>query len=228
MPELPFTVAQFFAVFADYNAAIWPMQIVAFGLGGLAVLALWLRQPLSNWIILFALAVTWALNGVGYHFLFFTAISQAAYAFAAAFVLQSILFAAAAVVPNDLRFDVRRSFRSAIGLSVIAYALLIYALLGYWAGHGGMAGPLFGVAPCPTTIFTIGMLLLAHGRWVVWLSIIPMLWSLVGFAAAVQLGVPEDLGLPLAAVALAIGLSVDRLRARPPARLVAPPRQHSP
>ncbi len=26
-----FTVEQFFAVFADYNAAIWPLQIVAYG-----------------------------------------------------------------------------------------------------------------------------------------------------------------------------------------------------
>ena len=62
-----------------------------------------------------------------------------------------------------------------------------------------MTGPLFGVAPCPTTIFTIGMLLLARGGWVVWLSIIPLLWSLVGLAAALQLGFP--------------GTSVCRLRA---------------
>ena len=85
-------------------------------------------------------------------------------------------------------------------MSFIVYALLIYELLGCWAGHGLMAGPLFGVAPCPTTIFTIGMLLLARGGWVVWLSIIPLLWSLVGLAAALQLGIPEDFGLPRASI----------------------------
>ena len=49
----------------------------------------------------------------------------------------------------------------------------------------------------PPTIFTIGLLLLARGTWVVWLSIIPFLWSLVGLAAALQLGIPEDLELPV-------------------------------
>ena len=34
---LPFTRQQFLAVFADYNDAIWPVQIVAFVLGLLAV-----------------------------------------------------------------------------------------------------------------------------------------------------------------------------------------------
>jgi hypothetical protein len=48
-------------------------------------------------------------------------------------------------------------------LLFIIYALLIYELLGYWAGHGLMAGPMLRVAPCPTTIFTIGVLLLARG-----------------------------------------------------------------
>jgi len=30
-----------------------------------------------------------------------------------------------------------------------------------------------------TAIFTIGMLLLAHGRLLVWLAVIPIVWSLV-------------------------------------------------
>jgi len=71
---------------------------------------------------------------------------------------------------------------------------------------------LFGVAPCPTTIFTIGMLLLARGRWVVWLSIIPLLWSLVGLAAALQLGIPEDFGLPAAGFGLVSALIIEKFR----------------
>jgi hypothetical protein len=33
---LPFSVDQFFGVFASYNRAIWPAQIVAFMIGGLS------------------------------------------------------------------------------------------------------------------------------------------------------------------------------------------------
>jgi len=212
----PFTVAQFFAVFADYNAAIWPLQIVAYGLGVLAVVALWLRRPSANQVILSVLALMWAMNGIGYHLLFFAEINPIAPAFAALFLLQSILFAGAVLIPNDLRFEIWPNFISAAGLSCVVYALLIYEILGYRAGHGPMAGPLFGVAPCPTTIFTIGMLLLARGKWVVRLSIIPILWSLVGLAAAVQLGIPEDFGLPVAALALVIALTVGAPWARRP------------
>ena len=71
-----------------------------------------------------------------------------------------------------------------------------------------MAGPMFGVAPCPTTIFTIGVMLIARGIWVIWLSIIPFLWSLIGLAAAIQLGIPEDLAMPVAGAVLAAVLLV--------------------
>jgi hypothetical protein len=40
---LPFTTEEFFEVFARYNAAIWPAQIGAAGLGLLALILL-LRQ----------------------------------------------------------------------------------------------------------------------------------------------------------------------------------------
>ena len=104
--------------------------------------------------------------------------------------------------------------RSWAGGALIFYAFLIYPILGMRAGHGLMAGPMFGVAPCPTTIFTIGLLLLARGKWVPWLSIIPILWSLVGLAAALQLGIPEDFGLPVAGVLLAIMLALDGFKMR--------------
>ncbi len=228
MLKVPFTTAQFFAVFADYNAAIWPLQILVYVLGFVAVLALSLTGSRSKWIVLSVLVILWAVNGIGYHFVFFAKINPIARVFAGAFVLQSILLAAAAIVPTDLRFQVRRDVRSVIGLMIIMYALLIYALLGYWAGHGLLAGPMFGVTPCPTTIFTIGMLFLARGTWVVRLSIIPLVWSLVGVAAAGQLGVPEDYGMPVAALALCIALVGDRyLGARAHANVVANTPHHA-
>src|SRR5678815_5669775 len=62
--------------------------------------------------------------------------------------------------------------------------------------------PTFGV-PCPTMIFTAGMLMLATLR--SWrLSIVPVIWSLIGGSAAFLLGVRADYGLPIAGIALAI------------------------
>jgi hypothetical protein len=110
-----------------------------------------------------------------------------------------------------MRFQTGRDFRTLVGAGCITYAMAVYPIIGIWSGHGPMKGPMFGVAPCPTTIFTIGILLLARGRWVAWLSVIPILWSLVGLAAALQLGIPEDFGLPVAGGALLAFLVLEAL-----------------
>ena len=200
----PFTIAEFLGVFVAYNAAIWPAQIAAYMLGVIAVAALWLKQPR---LILAILAFMWLGNGIGYHYLFFCVINPAAPLFAGFFVLEAVLFAACAVGTGKLSFRIGCDFRTGAGLASIFYAIIIYPVLGLWAGHGFMAGPMFGVAPCPTTIFTIGMLLLARGRWVVWLSIVPILWSAIGLAAALQLGMLEDFALPVAGLLLLLALA---------------------
>jgi Family of unknown function (DUF6064) len=204
--RLPFTIEQFFAVFAAYNAAIWPAQIAAYGLGLAVVGMLLWDSMIGKRLVLFILAGIWAWNGIVYHFGFFTPINPVGRGFSALFLLQATLLVASATSVNDLRFKVRCDLRSTIGLSLILYALLIYEVIGYASGHGLMKGPLFGVAPCPTTIFTIGVLLLANGRWVIWLAIIPIIWSLIGSSAAGLLGVPEDFGLAVSAGALLIVL----------------------
>lgn len=210
----PFTVEEFLAVFAAYNSAIWPLQIVAYCAGLLAVAALWHKWLRASRLIPVILALLWACNGIGYHFLYFSTINPLANGFAFLFVLQAILFVVTAMSADKLQFVAEQNVRSAAGFCLIVYALLIYPILGMFAGHGLMAGPMFGVAPCPTTIFTIGVLLLARSRWVPWLSIIPVLWSLVGLAAALQLGIPEDLGLPIAALMLITYLVLDANNAR--------------
>jgi hypothetical protein len=199
----PFTIADFLAVFAAYNAAIWPFHLVAYGLGLVAVRAIFKPRPGLVRPAFATLAILWAFTGIGYHLMFFATINPIAPVFAAFFVAQSVLFLASAIRPGDLRLQFGQDFRSIAGLVTIVYALAIYPVLGMWAGHGLMAGPMFGVAPCPTTIFTIGVLLIARGTWVIWLSIIPFLWSLIGLAAAIQLGIPEDLAMPVAGVFLA-------------------------
>lgn len=205
----PFTIAEFLGVFVAYNAAIWPAQIAVYVLGAVAVAALWLKLPR---LILAILALMWLGTGIGYHYLFFASINPAAPLFAGFFVLQAVLFAACAVAPRKLSFCIGRDLRTGAGLASIFYAMIIYPALGFWAGHGFMAGPMFGVAPCPTTIFTIGMLLLARDRAVFWLSVVPILWSIIGLAAALQLGMFEDFALPVAGLLLLLVLAC----ARPP------------
>ena len=206
---LPFDTEQFFAVFATYNAAIWPSQLVGYGLGIGAVCALLLRHPFRERMALAILPVLWAWNGFAYQLIYFTEINPAAVAFGGIFILQAAIFAIRAVFVHDLRFVVSANWRAVIGLCLIVYAILVYEVLGAFAGHGLMKGPLFGVAPCPTTIFTIGLLLMGSGRSVRWLSVLPITWALIGTSAAVTLNVPEDLGLGIAGTALLLAITLD-------------------
>jgi hypothetical protein len=101
----------------------------------------------------------------------------------------------------------------------MAYALVVYPLIGLFGPHPYPATPLFGVAPYPTVIFTLALLLLSNARWR--LVFIPLLWSAVGGSAAVLLAVPQDYRLILAGALLLI------LRLAQPAILTVGGQRHA-
>lgn len=194
---IPFTVDQFLRVFARYNVTVWPAQLVLFALG---ILAIWLafqrRVELAKGIS-FILALFWLWMGLVYHFWFFSVINPAALIFAAFFVLQGMLFFLVGVVKHQLRFRFKTDFYGIVGSVFLIYALIVYPVVGYWVGLRYPTAPTFGV-PCPTTIFTFGMLLAAASKIPIYVLLIPFLWSLVGFWAALSLGMTGDYGLVVA------------------------------
>lgn len=211
---MPFTVDEFFAVFAGYNAAIWPMQIVAYLAGLLIVVVLRHPSRSSDMVIMSALAAMWAVNGIGYHLLHFTPVNPAARLFAVLFVAQAALLAVSSYVwRHRIIFDPGRSLMTTLGLLLMLFALVGYPALGFLAGHRYPAVPMFGIAPCPTTIFTIGLLMLGDWKVARWLLIVPVLWSFVGGSAAVLLDVPQDYALIVSGI-LVLGIAAARLRSR--------------
>ena len=201
--KLPFSQPEFFGVFAAYNTAVWPFQLV---LVGLAVAVVWLAVRPRRWSNRFAswvLAFFWIWMGLVYHFVFFRAINPAAGVFAAAFVLEGVLIGVVGGAQGRLDCRVQPTWRGIAGALVIAYALVGYPALALLLGHQFPATATFGL-PCPTTIFTLGVLLWLRQPAPVSLLIIPAAWSLIGTSAALQLGVREDLGLVVAGVATAV------------------------
>ena len=199
--NLPFTVEQFLNVFKTYNLAIWPLQVIVYLAGLFFMLTLLKPNTMFNRINSGILSCFWLLMGIGYHWIFFTKINNAAYIFGLLFVIQGILFLIFGVWQNKLSFGIQKlNIYSGFGWLAVAYGMLIYPALGFVFGHVFPNAPVFGIAPCPTTIFTFGVFLLTLTRIPKSLLIIPVLWSFLGFSAALSLGIKEDFGLSVAGV----------------------------
>lgn len=211
---LPFTRTEFLEVFAAYNAAIWPFQLIAAVLGLVAIVLLYWRPLWADRVIAAVLCSFWSVMAVAYHWLQFSAINKAAIAFGMLFALQALVFLIDGVIRARMRFDPDAGFRVWLAGVLIFYGFVVYPLIGLFVTHPYPQTPLFGVAPCPTTIFTLGFLILVRHPNARMLAGIPVLWSVIGGSAAFLLDVPQDLGLLVAAIFWAIAAILPRQRKR--------------
>lgn len=202
--NLPFTPEQFFPIFARYHEAVWPMPLLLNAAALMCIVLLFRPGAVAGRIIAVVLSALWGWMAVAYHFAFFSNINPAAWLFGAVFLLAAGAFAWWGVLRPRLVFRATTGVRGIAGLTLIVFALVCYPLIGYLLGHRYPAAPTFGL-PCPTTIFTLGMLLCVVKPLPGAVLVVPLLWSAVGTLAALQLGVYEDFAL-LAAGVMAIAV----------------------
>lgn len=201
---IPFTAEQFHGIFRAYNTAVWPIQwlLIALGLAAVALaLAPWRWSGVAVSAIL---AAHWAWIAVAYHLAFFARISPPAYGFAALSALGAAVFIWQGVVRRRLAFRWSGDLKSAAGATLVVFALAVYPVWSAFAGHPYPEMPTFGL-PCPTTIFTLGVLCFAVPPTPRSPLVVPVLWCLVGTQATFLFGVWPDLGL-MAAAAVGVWL----------------------
>lgn len=196
---MPFTKKQFLEVFKEYNLAVFPIQAIFVIAVLLCLWFLFKNYKSSSKIINTVLSFLWLWIGVVYHFIFFSPINKAAYFFSILFITQAIIFFYNGVIKDVLVYKIRKDSIGLIGWLFIIYALLIYPILGIIAGHGYPYQPTFGL-PCPTTIFSFGILLFTNNKLKWPLVAIPFVWSLIGFTAALKFGIYEDVGLLISGI----------------------------
>lgn len=204
--QLPFTTEQFFEILRLYNNTVWPAQVFLSLLPMLVIIFIALRRSWSSVAVSAILALLWVWFGAVYHLAFFTLINPLAYVFGALSIVGGLLFAWYGVIHRQVQFAFSKSIRAGLGIALLAFALVVYPIWSTLAGHGYPELPTFGL-PCPTTIFTIGLLALASGTNMRALLAIPILWSLVGSQAAFLLDIKPDFGL-LVAGAVAVVLFI--------------------
>lgn len=191
---MPFTVEQFMEVFKNYNTTVFPMQVIFYLTAITAIYFALKKHVWSDKVITIILSLLWLWMGIVYHLIFFTTINRAAWLFGALYILQGGLLMYFTFLNDRLSFKFRYDVYGLTGGVLIVFAMIIYPVIGYFVGHIYPASPTFGL-PCPTTIFTFGILLWTDKKCPAIILAIPFLWSILGFSAAASLGVYEDIGL---------------------------------
>ncbi|HSR18056.1 MAG TPA: DUF6064 family protein [Ignavibacteriaceae bacterium] len=193
--KLPFTADQFLEIFKSYNESIFPIQIIFYLIAAIALFLLFSSTDKSR-IISLILSFFWLWIGIVYNIIFFSKINKAAYLFGSLFIMQGIIFFIYGIVSNKLILRYNKNILNKTGIIFISYALIVYPVLGYFLGRPYPYSITIGL-PCPTTIFTFGILLFSEKKIPFAALIIPLLWSIMGFTAALNFSVYEDFGLIL-------------------------------
>ncbi len=172
---LLFSPRTYYRLIELYNAAVWPGQALA-AAAGLAIAAmLWKPRPWQGRVVAGLLAACWLWIAWAYFLTRYATINWAAPYVAAAFAAEALLLALVGTVGRfSSRPDARWTGR--IGAGVYVFALVVQPLLGPLVGRAWSQVEVFGMAPDPTVVATLGVLLRAAAlaRWV--LLPIPVAW----------------------------------------------------
>lgn len=200
---IPFSREQFFDVMARYNESVWPAQAILYVLALAAIVLALRRSRNASRAVHLLLAILWLWTAVVYDLGFFLTINPLALVFAGMFLLQALFFISSGIRRGAPVYSPRSDFRGWSGGVLILFALVLYPVSSALEGHHYPHQPTLGL-PCPTTIFTLGMLIWAQSTMPRIAFIIPLAWAGIGTMAALQLGVAEDLSLAGTLIVLAL------------------------
>jgi Family of unknown function (DUF6064) len=176
---LLFSPRTYYRLIERYNEAVWPAHLVTLALGVFIIWLLRRQVPWQGRAITAALAVLWAWVGWAFLWQRYATINWAATYLAWLFGLEVVLLI---WIGAGMTFGVRRDPAGAVGIALIALGVALYPLLAPILGQGWRQAEVFGIAPDPTAIATLGLLLSARGRSRWPGLVVPILWCLVSGA----------------------------------------------
>lgn len=183
---LMFSASSYASLLERYHRDTWPLPLAMLAIGaGLVVAALRPTARTARWGTL-VLAGTWTWVGWGFLWSRFAEINTAAVYLAMAFAVQAVLLAAAAW--QAPRFGAPPPVHWP-ATALIAAAVLLWPLAATQTGRSVWEVEVFGLAPEPTALATLGWLMAARTRHRAGLALVPavtlalgigMLWLLYG------------------------------------------------
>ena len=148
---IPFNEEVYFAIFADYNLEIWPMQPIAYLVGIILFGLARYPFPFSGRIVLAAIALCWIYMAQNYLAVFLSQLLWATWILQILFYLQALVLLVVAVLPSRPEIRMTANNEGWTAVAIAAFVMIFYPMIAAQTG-GGHAWPatqLAGVAPLP-------------------------------------------------------------------------------
>jgi len=173
---IPFSRAVFLNILENYNAAVWPVQLVWLAAGVATVYLVWGRRDgLGLRLALGLAAGAWLWVGVVFHAGHFLAVNPGARYFAGVFAAQGVVLLVCCAAGG--RFALARAGPPCrcLGLTVFAFAALVP--VGLLLGRGCAQVMLYGWGADATALGTLGLALALRPWWArALLTVVPVVW----------------------------------------------------
>lgn len=195
---LLFSPQTYYRLFELHNLGWWPLPLAMLALGA-ALTALGARGGnAAGRVVALSLAACWLWVAWAFHWQRYAAINPAAVYFALVFTLEALLLGWGAA--RGRLTAAAPPLRRRLGTALLLFALLGLPLLGPLFGRSWSGAEVFGMAPDPTALATLGVLLRADTRRAWPYYPLPLAWCLLSGATLWAMDAPDFAVVPLAAV----------------------------
>ena len=197
---LLFSEEVYWRLFEVHNAAFWPLVPLA-AISSVLLLYPWLfGTDRQRRITVLAAAAAWFCVSYAFFWLSYATINWAAVYLVPLFVAEGLLLLLLAARQRPWTVSLKTG-PGAAGTTLMLYGFVLYPLQGLAVGRRLEAVQLFGLAPDPTALATLGFLIAGGRGWLARTCLIaPVVWCLLSATTLYALGSWE--AWPLAAAAL--------------------------
>jgi len=175
-----FSETTYYRQFELYNLAVWPLHLIAVLFLLLILYTLWKKPVWSGQLNAMLLVIAWVWIAWAFLYQRFYLIHVVANWYAWVFVLQAGLIAWYGLVKKQLIICRKSLLRISLSFVLLFISFILYPFLALLSGRSWLQFEMFALAPDPTVLGTIAILLINKAPR--FLYVIPVLWGVISYS----------------------------------------------
>lgn len=196
---LLFSPRTYYRTIERLNETLWPVHLLTLILGGMILVLLLRRRAVQPRIIWLTMALLWSWIAWAFLWRRYSTINWAAVYLVPLFALEALLLIRESLSGRKAGNQLAGRTR-ATGWLLLSLGIAFYPAMAPLLGRGWEQAEVFGMAPDPTAIATLGLVLLVPSRRSGWLMVVPVVWCLISGLTLWAMESPEAWVPPAAAV----------------------------